>query len=201
VDEIDTFDAMLDPNDHAPGSWAIGAWDLYHAHVVAFLDPTGRLLDPAIQPLINSVRRIDSHIDQLRVRVSPRTIATVIDRSSLATQLFAILTQLATPLADLAASGSASLLYHSFESSTRMGGTTRYAGFDAADPRRRWLTSLPNGVPARYASADNPNNPDRDFFKAIELNFLVDKLGVVHCVAGTKEELVAITLEPYSTID
>jgi hypothetical protein len=54
-------------------------------------------------------------------------------------------------------------------------------------------------IPTRYASIGNPN-PIDDFFHAFEINFLVDKQGVIGAVAGTKEELVAVTLAPFAEI-
>jgi hypothetical protein len=199
---VDMFLAVLDPADTVPGSWGIGAWDLYHGHVVVLRDQMTSLpepADPAVLPLVPSFRAADAAIDALRTSAQPRTLTSVPDLTMYAEQLFSILGSLTQPLEDLASTGEVSVYYHSFESSNLLGGTSRYAGYREADPRRNWLAPL-GGIPTRYASADHPDRPFDDFYNVLQLAFLVEKDGVVATVAGTKDELVAITLEPFATI-
>lgn len=201
---VDTFLAVLDPMDAAPGSWGVGAWDLYHGHVAVLQDPTtGLPQDAAANALATSIRSLANAIDSLRASVQPATLTNPQDLDDFAAQLFPILARLTQPLEDLAATGLASVVYHSFEVSQLLGGTSRYAGYRPADPRRNWVTPItPSGAgtPMRYASADNPDNPFKDFFSVLQIAFLVAKDGVVYAVAETKEELVAVTREPYATI-
>jgi hypothetical protein len=192
---------VLSPQQTPAPSWGVGAWDLYHGHVVVLADPaTGQPLMPATAPFVATIRMLDNTLDTLRKAHQPEVLTTSVQLSAYAAALMPVLLQLRQPLAELAATGQASIFYHSFESSQLFAGTTRFAGFDPKDPRRNLLSSLGGGMPVRYVSADHPDDPIRDFVTPIELAFLVDKLGQIIAVAGSKIELVALTQEPFASI-
>lgn len=200
---FDTFRSVLDPTDITPGSWGVGPWDLYHCHVVVpKLDVTKKIgdpIDPALLLPLGEIKRIEGSIDQLRASARPDMMVGSPAFDAFDQALQPILAQLRPHLEALSASGHVSLLYHSFEISQRFNGDTRYAGFQAADARRNWLTPL-GGAPSKFASADNPDHPEMDFIMSVELPFIVSKDGIVRVVAGTKEELVAVARVPFAEL-
>jgi hypothetical protein len=198
---VDTFLSVLDPTDTAPGSWGIGAWDLYHGHVMTPInEATGQPQDPAIATMLPTFRGAIAAIDGLRASMQPKTLTDPQDLLSFFGQLLQLLAALTQPLNNLADTGEAVIFYHSFESSTLLGTGSRYAGFQPSDARRNWVTPVGHGTPSKYASADHPDNPFADFFHIVEISFLVAKDGVIGAVAETKQELVAMTQQPFATI-
>jgi hypothetical protein len=194
---VQLFECVLDPAQRPAGSWGVGPWDLYHGHVAV---NSGAAADPSVSTVIRPVQNVVTMISNLRNAKHPERLTAANDLAAYATSLFALLTGLHDPLTALAATGQALLYYHSFESSTLLGDTSRYAGYQPFDPRRNWLVPLGSGSPSQYASADHPDDPFKDFSHVIGVNFVVDKTGRVGAVADTKQELVAFIQQPYGTI-
>lgn len=198
---VATILAVLNLLDTAPGSWGIGAWDLYHGHLVVPKDPATGLPFPAVVSQVSAFRPIVNRLDALRNLHRPDTLTTPASIVSFTSALATLLADFTTPLNNLLATGVASIFYHSFEFSVHMQDQSRYSPFHPADARRNWLAPLGLGLPTKYASADNPDNPINDFVLILQFSFLMDKAGQIGVVAETKQELIAVTGKPFSEIE
>lgn len=201
---IATILAMLNPLDTLAGCWGVGAWDFYHGHVVVPKNPATGLPFPSVVSQTSAFRPISNRLEALNMLRRPETLTDPAKIASFTAELNGILADATSPLNNLFNTGAASIFYHSFESSGRLGSTSRYSGFNPADARRNWLTPLAPlvaPIPTKYASADHPDKPFDDFIHIFELSFLVEKSGKIGVAAETKMELIAVTGQPYSEIE
>lgn len=186
--------ALLDPTGSPagpgspPGTWGLSPLDLYHGHVCL---PQSLMAFPDAQICVGNGRTVSNAVDQARAKAD----ASATPNDQQWSQNFASfyraqkdpfgrsITQGAQELFQetltvaAAHSTTALVVWHSYEH-TRW----RPAGMTSGDPRRHWVVPVPGGGAGLTHPPTAPfsdTNFALDFAHVLQIDFVVDKAGVV----------------------
>jgi hypothetical protein len=188
------FNTLLKPTHDPSATWGVSSLDWFHCHLGVWSGVANKRLSAASKAWITAAVAVRTDLDRER---QPFIIfhgipAENVALYSAAYAAFVLLPDVAILLNSYASLPEAVIVHHTFELPDwrpRM---------SSGDPRRNWMVDANGAIrTAPYAGyKELRDSHDRDEFDCegtIQINFLIDKAGVIHPVLGDILNLSVVT--------
>ncbi len=188
------FNKLLNPALTPSATWGVNGCDWYHCHLSVWSGRQGLPISAASQAWVASAVQISQSIDAVR---APFLVSFGIPAHNIPAYGLAYAARIAMPdvaamLNTYAALPESFIVHHTYE----IDAWRPNMQFD--DDRRHWMVDVNGRVSTSpYKSPTDLNNSqNRDEFVCegtIQINFLIDKMGVIHPVLGDHRDLSLFT--------
>lgn len=196
------FNALLKPTQDPSATWGVSSLDWYHCHLGLWSGVANKPVSAASRAW--STAAVDLRMTLERER-KPFLIFYGIPAENVAFYQAAYVAWVLSPdvailLNNYASLPEAVMVHHTFE--LRDWRPTMKSG----DPRRHWMVDANGAVQTPPYRTSNELNAAQDRYEflcegTIQINFLIDKSGVVHPVLGDSRDLSIVTGLPSDALE
>jgi hypothetical protein len=188
------FDRLLKPAEDPAPTWGVSTLDWYHCHLGLWSGAENKQVSAVSQAwALSAVEHREALWKERRPFISLGEIPVEnIPLFQAAYSAWVLRPEIAILLNSFADLPEGVIIHHTFEDQGWR------PDMKSSDPRRNWMVDV-NGVihtpPYRSMKALNAANARNDFIceLTIQINFLIDKSGVIHPVLGFIHDLALVT--------